>query len=145
MDLRRTVTELPAELDGPEAENALCTLRDLRDALPLVAEAYGRENDGRRREILIHCLWQFRDITALPTLAAALRDPDARVWKEALDGIVTLGGDAALRVLEEARGIPSEEAKAETKREWIDEAIRQIQAEEESGEPRSNQVDPRRE
>jgi HEAT repeat protein len=132
VDLRRKVTGLLADLDDPRAENALCALRDLREALPLVAEAYGRESDGQRRESLIHCLWQFRDIAALPTLSVALRDPDDRVWKEALDGIVTLGGDAALGVLEEARDALRKEP--ETKRQWIEEAIGQIREDNESGQ-----------
>ena len=125
-DLRRTVTELLAELDGPRTESALCALRNLPEALPSVAEAYAHESDGRRRELLIHCLWQFRDLAALPTLSAALRDPDDRVRKEALDGIVTLGGDAALRVLEEARDARAKARIEKSKRAWIDEAIRQI-------------------
>ncbi len=132
--MRKTVIELLAELDGPRAESALCALRGLREALPLVAEAYGRESDGQRRESLVHCLWQFRDIAALPTLSAALRDPDDHVWKEALDGIVTLGGDAALGVLEEARDALGEESAAKTKRQWIEEAIGQIREDNESGQ-----------
>lgn len=132
-DLRRTVTKLLAELDGPGAESAFFALKDLPDALPLVAEAYERESDGGRRESLIHCLWQFRDSKALSTLSAALYDPDDRVWKEALDGIVTLGGDAALRVLEEARHLAAKNPTEEVRREWIEEAIRQIQGNYDSG------------
>ena len=126
VDLRMTVRKLLAELDGPRVEDSLCTLRDLPELLPLVVEAYGCESDGQRRELLIHCLWQFRDAAALPTLAAALCDPDDRVWKEALDSIVTLGGDATLRVLEEARDTPAKTPIEKIKRAWIDEAIGQI-------------------
>jgi len=134
-DLTRTVAALLSQLDGPEAESALCALRSLREALPLVAAAYSRESDGRRRESLIHCLWQFRDVGALPTLSAALHDPNDHVWKEALDGIVTLGGDAAVRVLEEAHNIPAKSPTEKVKREWIEEAIRQLQ-----GDKHSSQV-----
>lgn len=125
-DLRETVAGLLAQLDGPNAENALCDLRSLRGALPWVVEAYRCESDGPRRERLIHCLWQFRDIAALPTLSAALRDPDERVWKEALDGIVTVGGDATLRLLEEAHATGPRDERAKTRDRWIDEAITQI-------------------
>ena len=41
-----------------------------------------------------------------PKAEQALRDADDRVWKEALDGLVTLGGNDAERVLRETRAIP---------------------------------------
>ena len=126
-DPEGTVTRLLGELGGPEAEDALCSLTSLpSEALRFVAEAYHRETDGRRRQFLIEALWQLRDAAGLPTLAAALKDPDDRVWKEALDGVVTLGGLAGLRVLEEAHDdVPASRAPS-TQREWIDEAIAQV-------------------
>lgn len=126
MGLREHVAELLSELDGPRAEDVICDLTSMAEALPLVAEAYHREPDPRRRQSLIYCLWQYRDSAALPTLAVALQDADDRVWKEALDGFVTLGGDAAQRLLQEESVALSEDVKAKVKREWIYEAIEQI-------------------
>ena len=126
MGLREDIAELFAKLDGPRGEDALCVLTSMSEALPLVADAYYREPDAERRQLVIHCLWQYRDQAALPTLRAALRDTDDRVWKEALDGLVTLGGAAAQRTLQEERAALSEGIKAREKREWIDEAIEQI-------------------
>ena len=126
MNLQQEVAALLARLDGPRAEEAVCDLTCLTEALPFVAEVYYREPDARRRELLIYCLWQYRDVAALPTLEAALRDPDERVWKEALDGLVALGGDGANRVLHEARAALSEDVTARTRCEWIDEAIDQV-------------------
>lgn len=126
MGLREDVAELLAELDGPRGEDALCALTSMSEALPLVADAYYREPDAERRESVIHCLWQYRDHAALPTLRAALRDPDDRVWKEALDGLVTLGGTAAQRTLQEERAALPEGINARERQEWIDEAIEQI-------------------
>lgn len=147
-DLRETVTRFLDELDGPKGEEALCSLTSLpSEALRFVAEAYHRETDGRRRQSLIHALWQFRDAAALATLSAALRDPDDRVWKEALDGIVTVGGPAGLRVLEEARSDLPGDRMSSTKREWIDEAIEQLEEamtreNGSSGEPEKRQREP---
>jgi HEAT repeat protein len=128
MGLREEVADLIAELDSPRGEDALCALTSSREALPFVAEAYHREPDAKRRQSVIHCLWQYRDVAVLPTLRMALRDADERVWKEALDGFVALGGGAVQRALEEERGALSQDAKAKVKREWIDEAIEQIQS-----------------
>src|SRR5437879_2478385 len=88
-----TIEEQVAELvellhgRGDESAVALCNLTSLGvGAIPLVAAAYDRERRSKRRVAILHALWEFRDPAALPTLAAALRDSDECVWKEALDG-----------------------------------------------------------
>ena len=91
-----------------------------------MAKAYRLETDRRRRAVLVHCLWQFRDAAALPALASALSNPDDGVWKEALDGIVTLGGEAAVQVLAAARGELSRGPDQTIRSEWIDEAIQKV-------------------
>jgi HEAT repeat protein len=126
-NLREAVAELIAELHGPRAESALSHLTSRPDTLRFVVKAYHEEVDARRRKSLVHCLWQYRDVEALESLRAAVQDPDDRVWKEALDGIVTLGGDQAQRVLREVLLELSDDSASRTKREWIDEAIEQIQ------------------
>jgi HEAT repeat protein len=127
MGLREDVAALLAELGGPDSATAACALNSMSQALPLVAEAYYREANPKRRQSLINCLWEYRDIAALPTLRAALRDPDDRVWKEALDGLVVIGGADAQRLLEEERASLRASAREQIRREWIDEAIEQIQ------------------
>src|SRR5688572_25450542 len=124
MGLVEDVAGLLLELNGSRREDALCALMAMPGSLPLVAGAYGRELDPDRRWAAIHCLWQYRDHAALPALSAALRDPDDRVWKEALDGLVTLGGPSAARALQEASTLLAESTRdARAKRAWIDEAI----------------------
>src|SRR6266705_3517438 len=126
-DLKEEVARLLDQfLNGPRGEDALCNLTNLPQALPLVAEAYAREGEPGRRAEIVRCLWEFRDSAALPTLAAALHEDHDPVWKEALDGLVALGGDAALRILEAERANPSTSRRDVIKREWIDEAIGQV-------------------
>src|SRR5580765_2290610 len=72
-------------------------------ALPHFIDAIKGERDPIRRSRLIRVIWQFRDRSALPILAEALQDPYNEVWKDALDGIVTLGGDQALHLLHDAQ------------------------------------------
>ena len=121
--MRESIQELLAQLEGPKAENALCALQGLPGALAVVIEEFYRASDAHRREALVHCLGQFRDCAALPALADALADSADRVWKEALDAIVTLGGSGGREVLERARG---KEPEHSMRREWIDEAIGQV-------------------
>lgn len=121
------VAELLSELNGSQREDALCALMAMPGLLPVVAEAFRMETNPDRRWAAIHCLGQYRDDAALPTLSAALRDPDDRVWKEALDGLVTLGGSMAVRTLQDASIFLAENARdPRVKRAWIDEAIEQI-------------------
>jgi hypothetical protein len=118
-------SELIAQLYGTKAESAFFTLISLPQSFPFVEAAYRQERQPERRAALIHCLWQYRNRAALPTLGSALRDDDDRVWKEALDGLVALGGAEAERVLRDTRvSLGGDEARA--KAEWIDEAIEQI-------------------
>jgi hypothetical protein len=99
-------------------------------ALPHFIAAIKEERDPRRRSRLIRVVWQFRDRSALPILAEALQDPDEQVWRDTLDGIVTLGGDQALQLLHDAQRamLGVGEPLAVTKRSWIEEAIEQVQA-----------------
>jgi hypothetical protein len=100
------------------------------EALPHFIDAVKRERDPRRRSRLVRVVWQFRDRSALPILAEALQDSDDLVWKDALDGIVTLGGDQALQLLHDAQRamLGVGEPVALTKLSWITEAIEQVHA-----------------
>jgi len=95
-------------------------------ALPYFVAAFKLESSPERRARLIRAIWQFRDLAALPTLAIALRDPFSNVWKDALDGIVTLGGKQALAILEETRSAMTAIPPEIEKLEWIDEATAQL-------------------
>src|SRR5258706_4147045 len=98
-DLVRRIAPLLAQLGGPSTDAAVHSLTELREALPLLLEEYHRESDAERRRLLIHCIWQYRDPGVIPTLAAALDDANDRVWRESLDGLVTLGTGEALVIL----------------------------------------------
>jgi len=93
-------------------------------ASPIFIRAFEEEIDSERRAKLLRVIWGFRDPSALMALAAALRDSVESVWKEALDGIVTLGGEDALVILREYKRVLGRSEKI--KCEWIDEAEEQI-------------------
>jgi hypothetical protein len=125
--LEDRVAELVGQLHGRSRASALCNLTGLGTAaIPLVEAAYGREANATRRATLVQALSQFRDTAVLPALSAGLRDLDDRVWKEALDGIVTVGGSLALPVLRTAREAVGTFKDAAERRRWIDEAVEQV-------------------
>jgi HEAT repeat protein len=95
-------------------------------ALPYFIAAFNAESILEYRVFLLCVIWQFRDADALPTLAAALKDSCPEIWKEALDGFVTIGGDYARQILLTARQKLEEQPAEREKCEWIDEAIQQV-------------------
>jgi hypothetical protein len=122
--LERQVAELIAELDGRRSADALCRLAELgAAAITWLAAGFAREADPVRRAAIVHALWQTRDPVVISTLAVAVCDRDARVWKEALNGLVTLDGSASIEALRSARNSVARFEDARTRREWIDEAI----------------------
>lgn len=96
-------------------------------ALPLFVAAFQCESNSKRRSRLIRVVWQFRDSAALPALAEALRDAHQEVWMDALDGVVTLGGEEGLRVLRDARATVADHSDASVRLAWIDEAVTQVE------------------
>jgi hypothetical protein len=74
----------------------------------------------------VRIVWESRDAEGVPLLESALADSADLVWKEALDGLVAIGGAAALQALSQARVRLTKEARDPDKRAWIDEAIDQI-------------------
>lgn len=105
-------------------ENAYHTLMEADDDIvPLLMEHYAAVLDGEHRARIIEVIWQHRLSTTIPFLATALNDEHPDVWKRALDGLVTIGGNESRRVLKEclARIVSDDERSI-----WIAEAIDQI-------------------
>jgi hypothetical protein len=110
---------------GSDDEAARCALTARGSAaLPYLAGGFARERDPASRASLVHIAWQCRTDGAIPLLLAALHDPSAEVWKEALDGFVTLATPAALSALRAFRAaMPAQAGSTEVSRDWVDEAI----------------------
>ncbi len=115
-------------LDGPDSENAYHSLIEANDAIvPFLIEAFRNEQNPAIRSALVEIIWHHRLPETVEFLSEALGDSAAEVWKSALDGLVALGGQPALRVLKSAKQQIRSDRQAETTRaEWINEAIRQI-------------------
>lgn len=71
--------------------------------------------------MLVEAIWQHRQPSVIGFLADVLGDPVPVVWKQALDGLVTLASPESMRVL---RSAADNECDAE-RRAWIEEAIEQ--------------------
>jgi hypothetical protein len=95
------------------------------EILPELMAAFRIERDGRVREFLVEVIWQHRQPSVIPFLGEALHDVDPVVWKQALDGLVTLASPTALETLSEARKLQP----AADFRRLLDEAIEQAESE----------------
>jgi hypothetical protein len=92
---------------------------------PRLAEIYRTEGDPKVRDLLVEVAWQLRSPASLTLLGEALRDPEPIVWKQALDGLVTLASTESLRTLEAARDVvrvPGDDDFAS----WLEGAIEDV-------------------
>jgi hypothetical protein len=116
------LNSLLRELKTSSRENAYHSLIELdTSALPMLQEAFRTETDPNIKAILVEAIWQSRQPVVIPFLAEALDNIYPQVWKAAIDGLVAILHNDAMAALESAR-----HRSAGDKREWIDEAIKQV-------------------
>jgi hypothetical protein len=92
--------------------------------LPDLEDAYRGEADPLVRALIVEAVWQHRLPISVGFLAVALEDPHPDVWKEALDGLVTLAPPESRKVLESAKHRVG--GQDEVLLAWIEEAIDQM-------------------
>ncbi len=117
-----------------DADNAFHGLLEIdRDLLPELMETFRRERDTDVREMLIEVIWGYRDRSVIPFLGEFLLDSEARIWRQALSGLITLACPAALDALRAARSREfPEQRETEEFRRWLEEAIEQAGTEAQS-------------
>ncbi|MEN9674158.1 MAG: hypothetical protein RIS76_54 [Verrucomicrobiota bacterium] len=106
-----------------KADNAFHGLLEIDpDILPELVGTYQVQPDLDECEFVIEVIWQYRGRSIIPFLGEALMDPEERVWKQALDGLVAFATPAALDALRSARTRKLQtERKTEEFREWLEE------------------------
>jgi hypothetical protein len=112
----------------PHDENAAFALAGAPDAIvPLLVSAFRSEPDATKRSAILKIIWQRRDPSTITVLGEGLRDASPGVWKEALDGLVTIGGPESIAAIEAAnrRSFDSERDRDQF-REFLDEALEQL-------------------
>lgn len=99
-----------------------------RTIIPLLVQQFTNRACGADRARIIEVIWQHRDRTTIPFLASALCDEYPEVWKQAIDALVTIGGDQSLDAL---RTFCDRLDKGDARSSWIAEAIDQIESQQE--------------
>jgi hypothetical protein len=112
------------KLGEPEGEDVYHRLLEADNSIiPYCIETYRTSTNPIIRSKIIEIIWQHRLPETVAFLSEALGDVSANVWKSALDGLVTMGGDSAIEILKSAR----KRSVSDDLSEWIDEAIQQIE------------------
>lgn len=94
-----------------------------------LTQAFHESTDTSMRAFLLNVIWQHRQASVIPLLAEALFDRDSDVWKEAIDGLVTLNSPESLQALRRARMRQfTNDREGQRYREWLEEGIRQAEA-----------------
>lgn len=110
---------------GNDGDNAFHTLIEAdKSIIPLLVQQFTTRACGADRARIVEVIWQHRDNASIPFCVSALRDPHPEVWRQALDGLVTIGGIKSQAALIDFR---SELAEDSEQASWVDEAIGQIQ------------------
>lgn len=112
-----------------DADGAFHGLLEIgRDVLPELMAVYRSEGDVGARELLVEVIWQYRVLSVIPFLGEALCDSEPRVWRQALDGLVSLGSPTSLEILRMAhtQQFPTT-VQTEEFRRWLVEAIEQAE------------------
>ena len=116
------IADYLGSLSGPDRDDAFHRLIELGAVvIPYLEQAFTNAVDARTRQTLVTIAWQTRSRQSLPFLQHALEDASGDVWKEALDGLVAIGGPEALDLVQRMRSRTTSD-----KRQWFDEAIQQI-------------------
>src|SRR5579864_1526336 len=102
--------------DFDAADNGLIELPD--DLLRDLEDAYRGEPDFAIRALIVEAVWQHRLSCCVDFLALALEDPHHKVWKQAVDGLVTLASSESRKTLELAKSCM--EGHDATFRAWVE-------------------------
>jgi HEAT repeat protein len=128
-DIEKPVGYYIGLLHAGAREEAFFGLLDLGpEALPLLMSEAVKPTAAKIRSALVEVIWQYRQPAVIDFLGRHLTDSDPDVWKQALDGLVAIGGPNALHWVGTTmegldKSVPSNGLSAE----WLQEAMQQIQ------------------
>ncbi len=91
------------------------------DILSKLENQFRKEKVPERRAAIIRIIWERRSPKSFSILAQALSDRSDLVWKESLDGLITIDGKKAKKIIQSLISTSDQD-----KRAWLSEALDQI-------------------
>jgi hypothetical protein len=97
------------------------------EATARLIECFHKSSDNHLRTFIVRVIRNYQDPSSVDFFKDALFDPNPDVWKEAMDGLVSLASQPSMEALQSAR----ERCFANPQdmnmfRDWLEEAIQQI-------------------
>jgi HEAT repeat protein len=125
-DPKKRATYYIEQLAGPNRESAYHALIEADDMIvPYLIERYHTEQNEETRAALVEIIWQHRLPETIGFLVTVLDDKNPAMWKNALDGLVAIGGQPAI----DAILLAQQRLQSDRQRlEWLNEALEQIKA-----------------
>jgi hypothetical protein len=111
-----------------DLESAFHGLLDVgHEAIPDMISIFRTTPEREIRVFLAGVIRRYNDPSTLSFFREAIYDPDSYVWKEGMDGLVSLASQPALDALQSARDRQFvDQQDANDFRSWLDEAIEQV-------------------
>ncbi len=100
MNAQKYIISEIERLASPFAEHACCNLWAMTsEIIPQLTAAFWAEKNPEIRATLVYVIWEFREKSTAPFLIEAMDDVHDQVWMNALDGLVTIGGEDVVQLL----------------------------------------------
>ena len=116
------------QLRQSKSEDTFFALIHLDESqVPDLINTYHDETNVDIQALLVEIISHYRQQASLSFLASALQNHNPQIWKNALDGIVSIGGQASIQMLEAQKQRLFVEKHSSERVEWIEEALQQIQ------------------
>ena len=111
-----------------DRENAFHSLIEQKaDIVPYLVQSYKASDDLSEQGLLLEVICQYQSLQTLDFLAEVLQEENPRLWKTALDGIVTIGGSSSIDLLtNEIHRLSALESPPALHISWLQEALEQI-------------------
>ena len=112
-------------IDREDAFHSL--IEQKADIVPYLVQSYKASDDLSEQGLLLEVICQYQSPQTLDFLAEVLQEENPRLWKTALDGIVTIGGSSSIDLLtNEIHRLSALESPPALHISWLQEALEQI-------------------
>ncbi len=107
-EIEEIVTHYVKELNGPNCEDAIHSLMETpSEAIPFLITKFNEEKNTDNQISIVHAIWQHRNPSTISFLSKLLSSDTEMLWQEALDGLITIGGNDSLLALNQAKQVLS--------------------------------------
>jgi hypothetical protein len=111
-----------------DQDNAFHGLLEIgHKATAKLIDCFHKTSDHQLRAFIVHVIRNYHNSSSIEFFKEALLDPNPDVWKEAMDGLISLASPQSLESLQSANNRQfTNQQDTNMFREWLEEAIQQV-------------------